>query len=138
MMIHDLKSESDLPSLFSDREGYSSAVKELCGMFDREVYDIIVYSGKYSGILAGSLADRMGTCVVEASGVSASTVPKGGKAIMMCDCLKDGKEQLEIIQNVESHGCKVIRTGFVIEDTSCGARKSKILKKYPFEALVAL
>lgn len=138
MMVNDLKSYSELPELFSDKEGFASAVKELYGMFDREVYDIIVYSGKYSGILAGTLAGKMGTSVVDASDVSDSTIPGNGKAIVMCDCLRDGKEQLELIQDIESRGCRVIRVGFVVEDTGCGARKSKILKKYPFEALATV
>jgi len=138
MKVCDVKSVGDLAVLFSTEEGCSSAIKELFGMFDREVYDVLVHSGRYSAVLAGALANKMGRCVVDASDVSSETIRSDSKAILLCDMLADGQEQLDLIQRIESLGCRVIRVGFVIEDTACGARKARILRKYPFEAMATI
>lgn len=138
MIPEDVKSSEDLPALFADPEGYATALKDFVGMFDREIYDVIVFCGTYSGPIAGSVASKMNKCILNASEVSAETLKGKEKAILVCDELKSGESQLKLIQKMESLGCKVIRAGFVIERTACGARKSKILKKYPFEALITI
>lgn len=138
MIPEDVKSSKDLPALFADPEGFAAALKDSIGMFDREIYDVVIFCGVYSGPIAGCVASKMNKCILNASEVSAETLKGKEKAVLICDELRDGESQLKFIQKIESLGCKVIRTGFVVERTACGARKSKILKKYPFEALITI
>ena len=138
MMPSEIKSVDELPLLFSNQSGFAAAIKDFVGMFDREIYDILIFDGKYSAMVAGILADRMHKCVLDAKKLTDSTLAHKGNAIIVSDVLEKGDEQLELIKRVESFGCKVIRVGFIVEDGSFGARKSKILRKYPFEALITL
>ncbi len=140
-MIPEINDFRKVSCVMADPEGFESAVKELMSMFDREVYDCIIASGPYGQVLGGVLADRMKSGIVVADDSNSfckKALKAGWKVVIVTDKFEDGKKELELIQAVEGCGCKVIRVGFVAELTACGGRKSKILKKYPYEAIFTI
>jgi len=140
-MIPEINDFRKVSCVMADPEGFESAVKELMSMFDREVYDCIIASGPYGQILGGVLADRMKSGIVfadDSNSFCRKALKDGWNVVIVTDRFEDGKKELELIQAVEECGCRVIRVGFVAEITACGGRKSKILKKYPYEAIFTI
>jgi adenine/guanine phosphoribosyltransferase-like PRPP-binding protein len=139
MMVADVKAREDVKFLFSDPKGMEDAVNGFMGMFDREVFDAVVADGMYGCAMAGVIAAKLGRGFIASchGKVPAAAVKKGMKVVVICSGLTDGKDVLDIIHDAESKGVTVLRAGFVFEDLSAGARKSKVLKGCPFEALVS-
>ncbi len=140
-MIPEINDFRKVSCVMADPEGFESAVKELMSMFDREVYDCIIASGPYGQILGGVLADRMKSGIVfadDSNSFCRKALKDSWNVVIVTDRFEDGKKELELIQAVEGCGCRVIRVGFVAEITACGGRKSKILKKYPYEAIFTI
>lgn len=131
-------SDYDLTGLLSDPDACSKSIAGFMGMFDREIFDKIVCCGKLSPIVSGALAAKLGKPVVMAKDMSGGAISAGMKVVVICDALRGGDCVLSIIRSLEGAGAKVVRVGFIAELTECGARKSKVLRKYPFEALVTL
>ncbi len=100
-------------------------------MFDREVYDCILATDRVSSMFAAVVADRMGRSVV----LSPDKVGKR-RAIIISDSLGNGQFLRECAEIIGDDGGEVIRIGCIVEKKDEGARKSKILRGYPFEALV--
>ncbi len=141
MSVCDIDDPKKISCLMADPEGLGFVVKEFTGMFDREVFDCIIASGRYGHVIAGIMASKLGkgvVCVNDGCNFCSKALKSGWKVVVMCDLFDDGKKTFELVQKLESLGCTVIRIGFIIEDTRCGGRKSKILKKYPFEAAITI
>ena len=141
MRADGIRSSKEIPCVLADPEGLGSVVDGFMEMFDREVFDCIIASGRYSGIIAGVIASRMGRGVIAADtdgSLCRKALRQGWKTVVFSDILTDGQAELDIIKTIEDAGCKVIRIGFIVEDTSFNARKSKVLKKYPFEAVATV
>jgi adenine/guanine phosphoribosyltransferase-like PRPP-binding protein len=77
------------------------------------------------GVIA---ADRDGN-------LCSKVLKQGWRTVLFTDVLTDGQAELGLIKMIEDAGCKVLRIGFIAEDASFNARKSKVLKGYPFEAV---
>ena len=140
-MIPEINDVRKISCVMADSEEFEAVVKEFIGMFDREIFDCIIASGPYGQILGGILADRLKSGIIvadESNSFCKKAVKNGWKVVIVTDKFEDGKKELELIQSLEGCGCKVIRVGFVAELTSCGGRKSKILKKYPYEAVFTI
>jgi adenine/guanine phosphoribosyltransferase-like PRPP-binding protein len=84
-------------------------------------------------MFAAIVADRMGRCVV-------MSPDKVGKhtALIVSDSLGDGQALKAAVGVIESNGGSVIRIGCIVERKDEGARKSRVLRGYPFEALVEI
>lgn len=132
-MIEDIVKGGDLELLIADSSAFKEAVNGFMAMFDREVYDCILVNDRISGMFAAVLADRMNSCIV-------SSPEKVGnrRAIIMSDSLGDGQSLKACAEKVESAGGEILRIGCIVERKDEGARKSKILRPYPFEALVEI
>jgi adenine phosphoribosyltransferase len=93
-----------------------------------------VITVRYKGGFPGeTVFEDAGDKVLE---MPADKVKKGMKVVIMCDVLATGRSTAAMVRMVERMGGKVVRIGYIAELTSFGARKSKILKGYPFEALL--
>ena len=147
----------DLSGLMADPEAFSKLCESFTGMFDREVYDSIVFTGGYSGVLAGMISTKMDKPVImagykgdlpgdvleeDADGktvvISKGAIRAGMKVVVMCDVLDTGKASAALARLIESAGGEVIRFGYIAEIAEGGARKSKIIRRYPFEAFMEL
>jgi len=115
----------------ADPDALKETVCGFMGMLDREIYDCILATDRVAAMFAAIVADRMGSCVVQ----SPERVGKR-KAVIMSDSLGNGQFLKECIQMIEAEGGEVIRIACIVEKKDEGARKSKILRGYPFEALV--
>ena len=159
-IVPDEKTYYDFTRLLADRNGFEEAMKEFLGMFDREVFDAFVCSESFAGMFATALAQKLGKAVVtvrteggfpgtvvsercvNSSGSSRiemrpGCVRPGMKVIVMGDVLATGRTTSAMIRLVENQGGKVIRVGYIAELTEYGARKNRVLKRYPFECLAA-
>ncbi len=132
--MEDIVKKGDYLALFSDAGAYEEAVKGYMGMFDREVFDVILVSDKASSMFAAVLADRFKKCLI----FDPKDVCKGCKVLIMADSLGDGQCLKKTAEAVEAQGGEVLRIGCIVEKSSEGARKSKLLRPYPFEALVLI
>lgn len=86
------------------------------------------------GYTLGALADRLQSCVV----TDASKVRDGSKAVLFFTELKDGQRTKSVIEVLETRNVEVVRVGYIAEIESEGARKSRIIRRYPFEALATI
>lgn len=86
------------------------------------------------GYTLGALADRLHSCVV----TDASKVRDGSKAVLFFAELKDGQRTKSVIEELESRNVEVVRVGYIAKIESEGARKSRIIRRYPFEALATI
>jgi len=137
-MIPEIDDVKKVACVLADPEGFKSVTDEFIGMFDREIFDCIITSGRYGHLFGGILADNLNSCVVcadDSNNFCKKSLKSGWKVIIVGETLEDGTKQLDLIQKIESCECNVIRVGFISEQKSFGARKSKILRKYPFEAV---
>jgi len=147
----------DLSGLMADPEVFSKLCETFTGMFDREIYDSIVFTGGYSGVLAGIISAKMGKPVImagykgdipgqvmeeDADGktvvLSKDAIRPGMKVVIFCDVLDTGKASAALARLIEKAGGEVIRFGYIAEISEGGARKSKIIRKYPFEAFIEI
>ena len=147
----------DLSGLMADPEVFSKLCETFTGMFDREIYDSIVFTGGYSGVLAGIISAKMGKPVImagykgdipgqvmeeDADGktvvLSKDAIRPGMKVVIFCDVLDTGKASAALARLIEKAGGEVIRFGYIAEILEGGARKSKIIRKYPFEAFIEI
>ncbi|MBO4568408.1 MAG: adenine phosphoribosyltransferase [Candidatus Methanomethylophilaceae archaeon] len=145
----------EFSSLLSDKCAFDMAMEGFIGMFDREIFDAVVCTESYGGMFGTAVAMALkkpvitvrykggfpGETVFEDAGdkvleMPADKVKRGMKVVIMCDVLATGRSTAAMIRMVERMGGKVVRIGYIAELTSFGARKSKILKGYPFEALL--
>lgn len=133
-MIEDIISKGDYSGILADPEAFKEAMAGLMGMFDREIFDCILTEEGAAGMLAAALADRLHSCVV----TDASKVKDGSKAVLFFAELKDGQRTKSIIEELESRNVEVVRIGYMAEIESEGARKSRIIRRYPFEALATI
>ena len=131
-MIEEIVKKGEYLALFSDTEAFEEALKGYMGMFDREVFDCFLVSDKASSMFAAVLADRFKKPII----FDAKDVSEGNKVLVMADSLGDGQCLKKTAEAVEAQGGEVLRIGCIIERSSEGARKSKLLRPYPFEALV--
>ena len=141
MIFSDVKDVKEIPCLLADPEGFQSLIKEFVSMFDREVFDCIITTGRQGHVLGGILANKMNSGIVCAkydNSFCKKSLKSGWNVVIIADTLENGEKQLDLIKKVEECGCNVIKVGFVSEQTSFGARKSRILRKYPFEAAITL
>ncbi len=141
MKVGDLKDLKYLPCVFASEDGMKSVIDGFYSMFDREVFDCIVSCGGYSDVIAGAIAEKMNHGVVKVqmdNRFCVKSLKSGWKVVIFADVLENGEMELDLIQKLEAEGCKVLKLGFIAEDTGAGARKSKILKKYPFESIIDL
>ena len=132
--MEDIVKRGDYLALFSDAGAYEETMKGYMGMFDREVFDVILVSDKASSMFAAVLADRFKKCLI----FDPKDVCKGCKVLIMADSLGDGQCLKKTAEAVEAQGGEVLRIGCIVEKSSEGARKSKLLRPYPFEALVLI
>ncbi len=132
--MEEIVKRGDYQALFSDSEAFEEAMKGYMGMFDREVFDAILVSDKASSMFAAVLADRFKKCLI----FDPKDVCKGCKVLIMADSLGDGQCLKRTAEAVEAQGGEVLRIGCIVEKASEGARKSKLLRPYPFEALVLI
>ena len=132
-MINDIVRSGDLERLIEDADAFKEAIGGFMAMFDREVYDCILATDRVSCMFAAVVADRMNSCIVTSS-------EKVGerRAVIMADSLGSGQALKECAERIEAAGGEVIRIGCIVERKDEGARKSKILRAYPFEALVEI
>ena len=123
-----------------DREKLSAAVKGFLGMFDREIYDMAICIGTYSTFFAGTVCDKTKKAALVCSNPECigKKISPGMKTVIFSDVLTDGQDVLSVIRSVEKAGGSVIRLGFIAEDSSKGARKARVLRGYPFEALTVI
>ncbi|MBO5547212.1 MAG: hypothetical protein J5920_00435 [Candidatus Methanomethylophilaceae archaeon] len=133
-MIDDIVRTGGSRKLFEDPEALKEAVKGFMGMFDREIFDCIVTCKGMSSMFAAIMADRLNSSVL----IGTEGITKGTKVIVIMDELRSGECAKKLITGIEAKGGEVIRIGFISEIVSEGARKSKILRGYPFEALVTI
>ena len=131
-MMEEIVKRGEYQALFSDPEAFEEAMKGYMGMFDREVFDCILVFDKASSMFAAVLADRFKRPVI----FDVKDVSKGNKILIMADSLGDGQCLKKVAEAVEAQGGEVLRIGCIVEKASEGARKSKLLRPYPFEALV--
>ncbi len=132
--MEEIVKKGNYLALFSDAGAYEQAMKGYMGMFDREVFDAILVSDKASSMFAAVLADRFKKCLI----FDPKDVCKGCKVLIMADSLGDGQCLKRTAEAVEAQGGEVLRIGCIVEKASEGARKSKLLRPYPFEALVLI
>jgi len=147
----------DLSGLMADPGTFSKICDVFTGMFDREIYDSIVFTGGFSGVLAGVISAKMGKPVImagykgdipgevmeeDADGKTVvlpkDSVKQGMKVVIFCDVLDTGKASAALARLVEKAGGEVIRFGYIAEIAEGGARKSKIIRRYPFEAFMEI
>ncbi len=145
----------EFSSLLSDKCAFDMAMAGFMGMFDREVFDAVVCTESYGGMFGAAVARALKKPVVtvrykggfpgdticgdagdKVLEMPADKIRDGMKVVIICDVLATGKSTAAMIRMVERMGGTVIRVGYIAELTSFGARKSKILKGYPFEALL--
>jgi hypothetical protein len=130
MMPGDVRTASDVPALLEDADGYAAVKEGFHGMFEREVFDLVICGSEPMARIARDMGWTI--CSVD--------LPegdfKGRKAVLISDVLRDGIPEMDLIKQAESKGLSVIKLGFVLEDSSAGARKSRIFRKYPFETLL--
>ncbi|MBR6911060.1 MAG: hypothetical protein IKN41_04300 [Candidatus Methanomethylophilaceae archaeon] len=131
--MRDIVKNGRLEELVSDLALFKETVDGFMAMFDREVYDCILATDRISSMFAAVIADRMGRCVV----LSPDAIGKR-RVIIMSDSLGNGQSLKECAERIESEGGEVLRIGCIVERKEEGARKSKILRPYPFEALVEI
>lgn len=132
--MEEIVKKGNYLALFSDAGAYEQAMKGYMGMFDREVFDAILVSDKASSMFAAVLADRFKKCLI----FDSKDVCKGCKVLIMADSPGDGQCLKKTAEAVEAQGGEVLRIGCIVEKASEGARKSKLLRRYPFEALVLI
>ena len=133
-MMKDRVESGRLQDILADEGTFKEAMDGLMGMFDREIFDRILTNNSVAGMLATALADKLHTTVLLDDG----KISKGEKVVIIADSLGNGVELKSIVDFIESRGAEVIRIGCIVEKESEGARKSKILRGYPFEALVVI
>ncbi len=133
-MMEEIVKKGDYLALFTDAGAFEEALKGYMGMFDREVFDYILVSDKASSMFAAVLADRFKRLLI----FDVKDVSKGNKILIMADSLGDGQCLKKTAEAVEAQGGEVLRIGCIVERSSEGARKSKLLRPYPFEALVLI
>ena len=145
----------ELSPLLSDKCAFDAAMKGFMDMFDREVFDAVVCTESYGGMFGTALARTLGKPVVTVrykGGFPGDTIcgdagdkvlempwdriKQGMKVVVICDVLATGRSTAAIIRMVERMGGTVLRVGYIAELSSFGARKNKVLKGYPFEALL--
>ena len=146
----------DFSRLLTDREGFDTAMAGLMEMFDREVFDAVLCTSSYGGMLGAAMAQKLGRTIIPVRDegsvpgpcetfpvegkdrgvqVPEGSIRKGMKLILMADVLATGRTTKAIIGLAERSGAEVIRIGYIAELSEYGARKSKSLRGYPFESL---
>lgn len=126
-----------MSDLLSDTGRFAETMDALLGMFDREVFDYMAASGPRAAAFAGALCDRLRKPLI-LIGDGDGSVIAGRRAVVLMDTLREGKRELDIVRELESKGGQVIRIGFLQEETAYGARRNKVLKGYPFEAVLVI
>ena len=66
-------------------------------------------------------------------GIPEDVVGPGSKVVLLMDTFRDGENELKVLGNIESGGCKVVKICFVKEDSSFEGRSGHRLDAYPFE-----
>jgi len=147
----------DLSPLLTDADGFATAVAGFVDMFDREIFDAVVCTSSYAGMIGTAVAEKLGKPVVPATSepspvpcdslpvegkdacvrIPAGSVREGMKVVIIADVLATGRTTKALIGLVEKLGGKVVRIGYIAEISKYGARKAKVLRGYPFEGLVA-
>lgn len=146
----------DVDAVVKDQKAFAEASDYMYGMFDREVYDVVICVDTAGSYFADAVAKRMNkklVCmwdnpaqtqqpIVEYSTHHSShrlTAPpealsKGQKAVIITDVLSHGKDVQAAVKIAESQGVNVIKVGVFVEDRGFNARK-KLLKGIPVECM---
>ena len=131
-------------STVCDHKKYEDSVKYMSEMFEREVFDeaIIAYSTGINVASAAISVLKRDPIIFKDGGfinnrqLKAEDM-KGKRCIVMGDMLTSGSVAGEILKIVSDNGGKVIKLGFLVEDSQFSARK-KYLKGYPVESMTIL
>ena len=137
----------ELSPLLSDKCAFDAAMKGFMDMFDREVFDAVVCTESYGGMFGKPVVTVRykggfpGDTICGDAGDKVLEMPwdrirQGMKVVVICDVLATGRSTAAIIRMVERMGGTVLRIGYIAVLSSFGARKNKVLKGYPFEALL--
>lgn len=150
----------DISKILGDRKAFAEAADALYGMFDREMFDIVIASDKLGSVFAPIVANRTkrgiaktgcpgsitpsdkcvscGSCADRnAIALPAGTVKEGTKAVIVCDRIANAKVLKDIIDCIENLGGKVIKIGALAENGNADFRKT-VLKGYPLESMFIL
>ena len=128
----------DLSSLLADSGLFAESIDGFLSMFDREVFDKIICCGGTSNVVSGALAYKLRKGVLSADAITTENLPAGTRVIVVADVLTSGERARSFVQSLMDRSVNVVRLGFIAEISEFGARKNKVLRKYPFEALVVL
>lgn len=125
----------DSSGVLTDKEVFGKALSAFLGMVSGEEFDHFVAYGPQSIALSGAMSDRLGKgmLVYCHGGIPEEIVGPGSRVVLVMDTFKDGENELKVIGNIESSGCKVVKICFVKEDTSYDGRAGRRLDKYPFD-----
>ena len=148
----------DIDAVMKDQKAFAEASDYVYGMFDREVFDVIICVDTAGSYFADAVSKRMNkklVCmwdnpaqtqqpIVEYSTHHAKhrlaappeALSKGQKAVIIADVLSHGKDVQAAVKIAESQGVNVIKIGAFVEDKGFNARK-KLLKGIPVECMIS-
>ncbi len=146
----------DVSAVMKDEKSFAEASEYMYGMFEREVFDVIICVDSAGTYFADAVSKRMNKKLVcmwddpkqcQQPVVSYSThhgehrltVPPGSlaggqRAVIIADVLSHGKDIQAAVRIAEALNVKVIKIGVFTEDTGFNARK-KLLKHIPLESM---
>ena len=146
----------DVSAVIKDGKAFAEASDYIYGMFDREVFDVVICIDTAGSYFADAVAKRLCkklVCmwdnpaqtqqpIIEYTTHHSShrlTAPPGAlsegqRAVVIADVLSHGKDVQAAVRIAESQGVNVIKIGAFVEDKDFRARK-KLLKGIPVECM---
>ena len=146
----------DVSAVMKDEKAFAEASDYMYGMFDREVFDVVICVDTAGSYFADAVAKRLGKKLVCMWDNPAQTqqpimeysthhsahrltappgaLSEGQRAVIVADVLSHGKDVQTAVKIAESQGVNVIKVGAFVEDKGFRARK-KLLKGIPVECM---
>lgn len=146
----------DIKGVIDDKEAFAEAAEYMYGMFEREVFDVIICVADAGSYFADCVSKRMGkklVCMWENKeqkeqpvttykthhgervlAAAPGSLAKGQKAIIITDVLTHGKDVEAAVRIAKSQGVEIIKIGTFVENTDFDARH-KLLRGIPLECM---
>lgn len=146
----------DVSAVMKDEKAFAEASDYMYGMFDREVFDVVICVDTAGSYFADAVAKRLGKKLVCMWDNPAQTqqpimeysthhsahrltappgaLSEGQRAVIVADVLSHGKDVQTAVKIAESQGVNVIKVGAFVEDKGFRTRK-KLLKGIPVECM---
>ncbi len=148
--------EIDIKGVIENKEAFSEAAEYMYGMFEREVFDIVICVADAGSYFADYVSQKMGRkliCMWENKdqkeqpvatyrthhrehmlAAAPGSLAKGQKAVIITDLLTHGKDVEAAVRIAKSQDVEIIKIGTFVEDTNFDARH-KLLKGIPLESM---